>query len=382
MALLYLPNETLLKILSFLPVQDLANTCLVSHHLHDLSLLPLHRHIVVSVTTDRETTSAMALRLRTLRHSITARVSYTRSLQLHDESWEHYNAEYGLELAKLLELLPHLEFLELRAHFWPTDSESDAFPDCLLSSPSPARLPAGLKSIREFRALAIYDTDAVSVDLLILLMALPNIRILTARVCDDEDGKLLFPGTSGTSGITELELPSSLLSEEMLAGILKIPRSLISFVYRPIHLFSLRIVMFRQALQSLQESLVHLVVDFTGIESDYDCDDDWPIGSFRNWKRLETLDCPLLLLFGGDKTTVQDKSLADEFPVCLKTLRIRDDQFWKAEEVVKQVVLFLQHDLPTIGLGMLRKVGVGEIPAGSRDVLVNACEAAGVEFIE
>lgn len=78
MAFLRLPNETLLKILSWLPIPDIANTALVSHQCYNLAQLPLYRHLVLRRPRDPDSTSSLSLLLRTLLPSSTGKTSHTR----------------------------------------------------------------------------------------------------------------------------------------------------------------------------------------------------------------------------------------------------------------------------------------------------------------
>lgn len=376
MALLRLPNETLSKILSLLPTRDIANTALVSHLFYHLAQLPLYRHLVLCRPNDPDT-SPSALLLRTLLPLSTAKTSHTRSLYVSSAFFDD-SREEDARLVQLLTLLPRLEYLELGSLYDLGGPDPEPFFGCL-DVPRPALLPAGLQNIREFRAVAADPGDGISIELLILVMALPNLRTLTASVDDSNEGTRLFADTPGTSGITELELVHSTMLHTMLGGILQIPRSLTSFVYRLPADFSYHLGELGRALLPLKESVARLVLDFTFVnrESDQDIEDDGgTIGTFRDWPQLQTLDCQLMLLFGRT-AAVTSVTLPDLLPPGLNTLCIRKDHYWNIQQVVDQLVLVLEHNL-----GGLRAVGVGCELAAHRDRLAGACEAAGVELVE
>lgn len=216
-------------------------------------------------------------------------------------------------------------------------------------------------------------------------MALPNLRTLTTCVDDPKEGNMLFSGTPGTSGITQLELVGGVVSHEMLGGILKIPRSLASFIYRVPSEFSFNLGNLGRALRPLRESLAHLVLDFTrvarGDVDDID-NDDGTIGTFRHWRRLESLDCPLMLLFGRGPTSVLSTSLRKLLPPGLNSLRLRDHDHWNAVQVVDQLLFLLRFELLNLGPRMLRTVTVGTVPNVYRGRLAKVCKAAGVALVK
>lgn len=93
-------------------------------------------------------------------------------------------------------------------------------------------------------------------------MALPSLRTLVITV-DDDTSVSLNTGYHFTSGVTTLELLDCHFTDEWLAVILNIPRSLSSFVYRLPPDCRFHLEELGKALQSLHGSLEHLDLDFT-----------------------------------------------------------------------------------------------------------------------
>lgn len=379
MYLLALPNETILKILSLLSIKDLANTALVSRQFYDLTQPSLYRHLVIRCPIDPGSTSSLSLLLRTLLPSCTGKTRDTRSLNIRNETFDHdYHMPYSTHLMQLLALLPRLEYLELGPLYDP--SCSDAFFDCFQAR-CPSRLPVALQHLSEFRSTDAEPDAGLSVEFLVLLMGLPNLRILAVCVYEIyEPEEMMFKDAASTSRITELELVCSEVSHKILSGILSIPQSLTSFIYRLPSNVGFHLGELGLALLPLQKSLKHLVLDFSRVGPEEHIDsDDGTIGTFQHWGRLETLDCSFMMLYG--RADIQDIYLGNLLPAGLNTLTLRTDDYWSAEEVVQHMVLLVQ-DLHTLGLEALRRVAVGS--TGYHQCLSSTCDTAGVlvEFME
>lgn len=367
-----IPSETLLSVLFRLSKGDLVNTALVSHRFHGLALIPLYRHVVLPRPMYPERTSPLALLLRTLlqhpaRH---IRTSNTRSFRIHNEISDAYGSvAFSVQLVQLLSLMPRLEFFEVRPLI---DSNQDAFFNCLHH---PAVFPVALGNLREFLSTDCDLRDGLSARLLTRLMALPSLRTLV--VCIDYDIRpSVFEQFQSTSGITTLELVNACITHDILAAILKVPRSLTSFTYRPPRHFSFHLQELGKALQPLQESLVHLVLDFDKVDIDDNIeDDDGTIGSFREWGRLESLDVSLMLLFGrGENQYLQLHTLV---PPGLRTLRVLLDDYWDSDSVIEQVLRLVQ-----VGeFSRLGKVDVGPLPLADLELLRDACRRGNVELV-
>lgn len=156
---------------------------------------------------------------------------------------------YGERLIQLLSLMPRLELFEI----WPWAHSDQALFDCLHT---PSLLPAALQNLRAFRSTNGELGDGLSIHLLSRLMALPSLRTLVITV-DDDTSVPLNTGYHFTSGVTTLELLDCHFTDEWLAVILNILRSL-SFVYRLPPDYRFHLEELGKALQSLRGSLEHL----------------------------------------------------------------------------------------------------------------------------
>lgn len=372
MSLQGIPNETLLNILFRLSKADLVNTALVSHRFHGLAMIPLYRHVVLPRPVYPERTSPLALLLRTLLQHPAGhrRTSNTLSFRIHNEISDAYGSvAFSVQLVQLLSLMPRLQLFEVRPLI---DSNQDAFFNCLHH---PAVFPVALDNLREFLSTECDLRDGLSAKLLMRLMKLPSLRTLV--VCLDCDIRpSLFEQIVCTSEITTLELVNACVSYDILATILKVPRSLISFTYRPPPHFSFNLDELGKALQPLQESLVHLVLDFDKVNIDNDIDaDDGTIGSFRDWGCLESIDISLMLLFGRGAN--QYLELHTLVPPGLRTLRVLHDDYWDSDSLIEQVLQLVQ-----LGeCSRLRKVDVGKLPAEDLKLLADACRRGNVELV-
>ncbi|KAL0630607.1 hypothetical protein Q9L58_010543 [Maublancomyces gigas] len=293
MSLQAIPNETLLNILSVLSTPDLVNSSLVSQRFYNLVQIPLYRHLALPHPAVPARASSLALLLRTLFTHSTREIPTrnTRSLFVYDGTDDDYPVPFGRRLIQLLSLMPRLELFEI----WPWAHSHQALFDCLHT---PSVMPVALHNLREFRSTNCELGDGLSIHLLTRLMALPSLRTLVITV-DDDTSVSLDTAYQFTSGITTLELVDCHFTHEWLAVILKIPRSLSSFIYRQLPDFSFHLEELGKALQPLHGSLEHLDLDFTQLWlEDIIEDDDRPIGSFRDWHCLKSLDIPLEVLLG------------------------------------------------------------------------------------
>lgn len=377
-----LPNETFLQIFSSLSTRDLKQTALVCHRFCALALGLLYRHIHLPRPLRPGDMSPMALLLRTLHGTPTGDLSHaepthtsdTRSLRVHNEISEDYSLAFSVQLVQLLSLLPKLESLEL---FPLPPWIPEAFFNCVQS---PMTLPIALQNIREFRSTTVHQEQGLSCELLIRLMALPSLRTLVVYIDDDVEALAIFAGTQSTSAVTTLELTTTCIAEEILGPILRIPRALASFTYRVSHLCTFHLNPFGEALAPVQTSLEHLVLDFRCVSHSYSTYNESPIGTFRAWERLQTLDVSMMVLFGRGTIGSNDIPLASFLPSGLRTLRIRHDDHWAAGAVAERVVVLLNS--VGRGGGGLRELAVGMALPEEWRVLVDACGRAGVQLRE
>lgn len=322
MSLEAIPNETLLNILSLLSTQDLLNSSLVSQRFYDLVQIPLYRHVAFPDPEVPARTSSLSLLLRTLLRHPTGQIPTrnTRSLCVYDETCDDDTGPFGEQLIQLLSQMPRLELLEI----WPCSHSEEALFDCLNT---PSDWPDALQNLREFRCTGCELGDGLPIDLVIELMALPSLRTLVVCV-DDHTDVYLDTAYEFTSGITTLELVDCHITDEWLAVILTIPRSLSSLIYRLPPDCSFDLEELGKALLPLQGSLENLFLDFTQLRLESDIEEDieddrCAIGSFRDWRCLKSLDIPLEVLLGWSADLYPD--LHTVLPVGLRTLRLRHD---------------------------------------------------------
>lgn len=265
--------------------------------------------------------------------------------------------------------MPRLELFEVRPLL---DSDQDAFFNC---PHHPAVFPVALDNLRESLFTDCHLIDGLSGKFLILLMALPSLRTLVVRI-DYDITPSVFEQFQCTSGITTLELVNACITHDILAPILKVPRVLTSFTYHPHPHFSFHLEELGKALQPLQESLVHLVLDFDTLDIDDDIeDDDGTVGSFREWGRLESLEISLMLLFGRGAN--QYLELHTLVPTGLRTLRVLQDDYWDSDSLIEQVLRLLQMG----EFSRLGKVDIGALPLEDLELLREACRHGNVELV-
>lgn len=365
--LLELPNETLLNILSRLSQRGIARTARVSRRLHSLSQIQLYRHphlpykhgglpprlplllrtlltysenegVPSTIQSPRLTSTIQSLGLGMYIRSLTLEMDYLES---------EYETE-GTDLVQLLSLLPRLQCLDV-SPFWCDEITLLPFIDCIRH---PSTLPCALQNIRELCCISQGRDDGVDADTLIHLMALPSLRILKASVSILPEEMNYFSGTAGTSAVTELYILYGGFCHDVLAAILKIPRRLTTFRYDlPQSQFSFHLSDLGRALVPLQASIKHLTLDFSGTMTeaveDID-DDDGTIGILRQWDSLETLECPLMALFGRGvistdvDTEPQCVRLVEILPPQLLKLHIISDGYWSTTDAVESVIEMLR----------------------------------------
>lgn len=304
----------------------------------------------------------------------------------------------GRQLVQLLHLLPRLTYLDLWPveepdnfrHLWPVDEQNDGGVltqfHALLTAPT--TLPAGLQNLREFRSVRDMGI-AVTTALLIAVMALPSIRIIAVTIDDSNDDPArtqpvlaLAEAAAGSSGVTDLQLLYSDLSQPVLVAVLVIPRALTRFKYRSqCPEWRVDLPPFGASLVSLVPTLQDLRVGFARSEPMH-VDDDLhgTIGPLSAWNALETFESPILALLG--RFPEGKMSLLDILPRRLHTLRVVHDPFWSTQEVEGLVVDLLESGemvaLREIGYIFAPRV---EIQESALVRLRRACEDVGVAFV-
>lgn len=179
------------------------------------------------------------------------------------------------------------------------------------------------------------------------------------------------------------------MTSGVLGQILKIPIALthLSMVVEFEGYYNLEF--FIPALAPLQKSLQYLHIDFRdvrpGPEDEYvEPLLPYPEGSLREWVQLRTLRCSLMVLLGEGPLEGSPR-LVDVLPVGLRELEILPDCFWSAGQAADEAVAMLAEKESAVP-GLQRVAVEMEMEGGRSAVvvqrLVEACEVAGVSFVE
>lgn len=295
----------------------------------------------------------------------------------------------------------------------------------ILGKVSQTKLPAGLQSLRDFSS----HKQGVTAATFCTLLQLPHIRKIVVslinehgnedaewNVDDDDDDndqsstnasdtssrfsdgssyysdsfdhpdrspwsvKHFLPVSSGTSTVTNLRLRHTALTIASLEHLLTIPRALEHFRYECSYRNAgFNLAEIGRALLLLRDTLQFL---WLGCGYHRALDPNLTIGTLRNWPKLHTLRCSLVLLLGG-----ADRAGAVELdyllPEGLRVFEILADREWSLKVAVERVIRLLsrKHEvLPRLkSLAVLR-----EVPktAYMWEMLLECCENAGVELVE
>lgn len=427
-SLLHLPQEISAEILSYLPRQDLISTCLVSRHMLIVSQPLLYRAPDLE-DNDREIQPSIELLLQTLLSpGGDTLASYVRSLSMCCDQWNVCHMEYvtagkrkhprdipGLaaagmrlgihdhldirdaQMAILLDILPHLNVLNINLESW-TEAPFSEFIKSHNLIESTDALPPGLRQLRELHCGNTRSNSGVDPETLLTFLSLPCIRKVDVGITklsslDFDAGD----AAAGTSTVTDLRLqqadrckdPGSLHSPLFLTCILKIPVALthfaLIFTKRPgeMHI--------RDALQHLQGTLQSLDLRIPDLTP--------PLGSFQGWASLTSLTCSLVVLLGSESQP-NPPCLADMLPPSLRELQIirhahrtsatGPDRDWSLEaEVDQEMGLVRRKEAEVPLLQRLAVVQRREVTRGTTGTRLQrrvqhrlrvACGVAGVDF--
>lgn len=409
-----LPYETLIQILTGLPIADLAHTSLVCRRLSAVTEPLLY-----------QAPSLAALRARDLRTPdrrpslecflATLVGSRGQSLVTHVSSlsvrWDHSSrldavtyagtgwsigffrpvGFHGTHCVLLLHLLPTVRVLQISP---PRDTPSlsqSYITHCLElmdSAPhaGPGRPTLQLQSLREFSCPYEMGRGGITFRALIALMHLPSIMSIDTYVVDTDT---FHPPPSSAetvrfSPLTKLGLSVSMASLPLssLGFFLNAPVVLTHFSYRPLGGTEFLSEDFMATLGQLQASLEWLHLDLISVlvATPYG-QDNRIAASFRNWPVLHTLSCSLDQLLGPIYAS-PEIYLLQALPHGLRGLQLLPDLSRPYDTAVGQVVNLLRQ-MP--GVPLLDRISLGGWrvqPDYAREWLREGCENAGVRLVE
>lgn len=411
------PNEILRHIASYLNTRALLSLSRVSHLFHNVSLPFIYKAPILRAWAGYHPPSLPCI-IQTLlaKPDLT---NHVKSLELELESWsseppsrggnnsgmsstsvlEYDPRKQHQDIVRLLRMLPRLAYLNLMS---PDEPDSGSFMTYFYTMlNNRTMLPVGLQTLREFRCVC---NDSFTPELLILVMALPSIRIIAVTLSescgddsdserdsdsDDDDSdaaraKSLFAmatAAAGSSTVTDLQLLDTNIPDRLLAALLTIPRGLTQFRHlsscAQVYVNSAR---FLRALVSLAPSLQHLNIDFCPTPTRYYNNRDMPpyeIVSLRNWHALEILECPIMALFGW--VSSDGVSLVGMLPTGLRSLHITEDQFWSPERTVELLVELLE-SREMVSLREIRVKFAGHMESVVQKLIL-VCEEVNVVFL-
>lgn len=405
-----MPNEVLVDIVSCLHRRDLAQISRVSRHLNSLAEPWLYRSVSLSswIKPDQ---SPFHIFLRTLL-SRPALARYVGSLRLFWNGPPGRNVDVGematltaaairvgltdnpllegVQVLLLLHLLPSLEVLKLGP-----PSYIDSFGTFMLerSLQAPAVLPIGLQSLREVRYYLDDSSNSEYPPTLLVLIALPCIRVLDVRFLNPTGmGRYEYENWgarrardlsryAGTSELTHLRLGYGDVEPWVFQQLIPLARTLTHFSYgdrMARGLCSFDPADFARALSCAKATLRSLVLCFD--DTDYGVLTEpmvGTIGSLRDWPVLCSIRCSLAPLLGvHGETAVR---LVDVLPLVIRSFEVGIDEFWGVEETVAEIVDMLQWK-DRAGLRCLAVVLV-PVSWGELRPVRESCDAAGVELV-
>lgn len=416
----HIPSEMLSEILYRLSSADLASVSLVSHRMHNVSQALLIK--APNLTTgyprgERGNPHSLERFLRLVttpgNQDMALRV---RELNLY---WNHPWKTSGQDLVQpmagdqlsyeipneqimlLLRHLPRLAVLHITS---PTRRFSfHKFIECLHVL-APSEFPAAFQSLQEFRYTSKGAHAGMNCEALFVLLKLPNLRTIEARLIDDgiNDPTSDAWTSTGTSSTTQLHLIAALVRPRWLSRLLATPRVLTHFTFSASSVHrSHQFHALRTTLRRIRGTLVYLHVDLGGVDNEEEEEEDAEevvgaeytagpdfIGSLADWPRLRTVRCSMVALVGYTLHT-DTPWLAGVLPGGIRELELLVDDYFPLSEMVRAAVRLLA-DKERVG-PMLERVMVatpvmksGErVAAGTQgEVLKMVCDAAGVVVVE
>lgn len=254
----------------------------------------------------------------------------------------------GAHILLLLHLLPQLHRLTLTSK--PINDgiietflvhhgadRPPSFPPNLVWRPA---LPIALQSVREL----VYNdqwTNASSLSM-ITLFTLPAIRRLHLCIRDNSrEDPFIADNYRGRSPVTNLTFEGGNVLPGSIAGILTIPRALTHFTYieRMRNNKRFNCAAFGRGLVALRDTLQYLCVlvsDGRGVRVPRGQNQQWSIGSLRDWPVLKSFRCPMALLL-GTKTKDGVGRLVDVLPGVLSEFAVGVDWYWGPEHIVERL---------------------------------------------
>lgn len=253
-----------------------------------------------------------------------------------------------------------------------------------LARPPTGARPLPLYQLQEFRCSPGEKEGPIDPEILLILIGMPNMRILDVQIIDSFHYPLVSP--TRTSGVTKLCLRRAVVSPWSLGVILSTTVALTHFSYfmksyRPV----LDITYIGPALAPLRGTLqlLHITIDGGGFSSGVRANVIGTIGSFRDWPCLRTLRCPLLLLLGRGGC-IDTPRLVDILPVGLRELEILRDESWDEEKQIQQVlpVLRLKKTVAPVLERLSMALWRGVVDNSELEELRCACNEAAVLLID
>lgn len=380
-----LPTEILHQIFSCLPRADLVKSCLVSHRVYSIASRFLYTEVVVS-----------AFKLNLFARTILAceelgnYVTYFRSTPPLDGSRDLY----GVEVSRLLHLLPNLDILDCIPLEADTPDTFDIF--CarhLYDEYSSDILPAGLRSVTEIRSGNDENDeeclDSVSLTVLLAMMMLPSIRKIQSYPIAFEqpaDIRQLYATYAGRSRVTHLRLLEYYRSMPTLLQILMVPQALTHFSYRFIchDMLSMDCAQFGIGIRQFRKTLQSLALDFA--EGLRENDEGitaarHSIGSLRDWPVLTYVRSSLQPLL-GIPNALETMRLGDVLPASIKTFALDMDTVWETPDTAAAIIDLVKRK-EEYGLARFEALEITQWYLPARDFcksLEEACGAAGLRF--
>lgn len=401
-----LPYEIATEIFSYLPRTELAIVSRLTRQMHALCQPLLYRSLSLINSRRPGPPSSLKVILRSLLSPGGEKLAtYVRSLhvQMDGDNTEptpqcpndlalFTGAASLLGLTKslasqagqvelLLHLLRRLHILSITT----SNNSTDLFSHLIYTNDTTLASmphPSCLHHLREFQCL----DGGVSPKALLVLLQLPGIRKIAVHLTEEP----LIPlhpieAAAGTSPVTSLRFTSGYMNPGLLEHIFKIPIALTDLSFTAQNSYSIfPISRFGDHLQSLRGTLQHLHVDLSVVVpriATHQPPSLFRLGSFRDWPALQTVRCSLSILLGRGMVPGRLR-LSDVLPPGLRELDIQGDKFWSVEEEADRLIELLREEAVVIS-GMVKlAVGRGREGLRSKDRLLVACEATGVELVD
>lgn len=400
-----LPNEILESILSRLNRTDLARTSRVSRHLNAVAEPLLYT--VVELTYNGTAPSMFRMFL----HTILVHPDLARYVQVLAVRWSAEEVcEVGMSgsdmvlfasvaklrrhqfilhvpISQILLLLFHLPKIICFDIVAPTDAGMgiDEFIYDFAILP-PSEHPVSFASLLELRLKCTDPEGSTSAKTMLATFEFPALRWLRIYhvVEIDEIETHRYRHLTGKSQITHFSLGCDKFNDRSLRWVMEFPRALTHFAFRfgAVEPHPFDAAVFGDALVPVQRTLEQLTVELCNTEqfmrgNEIQC----AIGSLREWPVLKQVRCPLTLLL-GQGPEVRLGRLAVVLPKVIQEFVVVVDEFWSAEQIVREVVWLLD-DKGVCGLDWLREIAVvGEGANAVQQELRVICEMRGAVLVE